>query len=67
MDRLVIAADADVHGPRQRPATSHEDGVWRKRADKLVSGLKTCVFKGFPDYHEHGMDRDLHLDDVRRA
>jgi len=26
MDRLVTAADADVHGPSKRAATSHEDG-----------------------------------------
>jgi hypothetical protein len=53
--------------PGSEPQHPMKMGVWRKRADMIVSGLKTRGFKGFPDCHEHGMDRDLRLDDVRRA
>jgi hypothetical protein len=38
-----------------------------KRADLVVSGSKACEFDRITGRHEHGMDRDLRLDDVAGA
>jgi hypothetical protein len=50
-------------GHRRVPQHPMKMGVRRKRADSVVSGLKTGDFLRIARCHEHGMDRDLHLDD----
>jgi hypothetical protein len=67
MDRSIFAADADVHGPWPRPATSHEDGGSAEAGGFGRFRLESCEFDRITGCHEHGMDRDLRLDDVAGA